>query len=140
MVIITTKKGKEGRASISFNTSTTFDIAAYGIPEFQNHYTGVSTSWGSDIKGSPDYTDDFFKTGVTTINSLSLSMGSQAMQTYFSYANTYGKGVVEGNSLVKHNFNFRETANFLNNKLTVDANINAMYQRGTTVLLREVIT
>ena len=41
-----------------------------------------------------------------------------------------GKGVVEGNSLVKHNFNFRETANFLNNKLTVDANINAMYQRG----------
>lgn len=130
VVIITTKKGKEGRASISFNTSTTFDIAAYGIPEFQNHYTGVSTSWGSDIKGSPDYTDDFFKTGVTTINSLSLSMGSQAMQTYFSYANTYGKGVVEGNSLVKHNFNFRETANFLNNKLTVDANINAMYQRG----------
>ena len=49
VVIITTKKGKEGRASISFNTSTTFDIAAYGIPEFQNHYTGVSTSWGSDI-------------------------------------------------------------------------------------------
>ena len=92
VVIITTKKGKEGRASISFNTSTTFDIAAYGIPEFQNHYTGVSTSWGSDIKGSPDYTDDFFKTGVTTINSLSLSMGSQAMQTYFSYANTYGIG------------------------------------------------
>ena len=107
VVIITTKKGKEGRASISFNTSTTFDIAAYGIPEFQNHYTGVSTSWGGEINGSPDYTDDFFKTGVTTINSLSLSMGSQAMQTYFSHANTYGKGVVEGNSrLVKHNFNF----------------------------------
>ena len=52
------------------------------------------------------------------------------MQTYFSYANTYGKGVVEGNRLVKHNFNFRETANFFNNKLTVDANVNAMYQKG----------
>lgn len=131
VVIITTKKGKEGRASISFNTSTTFDMATYGIPEFQNHYTGQSTSWGSKITGSsPDYTDEFFKTGVTTINSLSLSMGSQAIQTYFSYANTYGKGVVEGNSLVKHNFNFRETANFFNNKLTIDANVNAMYQRG----------
>ncbi len=130
VVIITTKKGKEGRASISFNTNTTFDIAAYGIPKFQNHYTGETTSWGSKINGSPDYTDDFFKTGVTTINSLSLSMGSKAMQTYFSYANTYGQGVVEGNRLVKHNFNFRETANFFNNKLTVDANINAMYQKG----------
>ncbi len=130
VVIINTKKGKEGRASISFNTNTTFDIAAYGIPEFQNHYTGQTTSWGGKINGSPDYTDDFFKTGVTTINSLSLSMGSKAMQTYFSYANTYGKGVVEGNRLVKHNFNFRETANFFNNKLTVDANVNAMYQKG----------
>lgn len=130
VVIITTKKGKEGRASITFNSSTTIDNAAYGIPEFQNHYTGTGQSWGSKINGSPDYADEFFKTGVTTINSLSLSMGSQAMQTYFSYANTYGQGVVENNSLVKHNFNFRETANFLNNKLTIDANINGMYQRG----------
>lgn len=130
VVIITTKKGKEGRASITFNTSTTIDNAAYGIPEFQNHYTGTGDSWGSKINGSPDYTEDFFKTAVTTINSLSLSMGSQAMQTYFSYANTYGKGVVEGNRLVKHNFNFRETANFFNNKLTIDANINGMYQKG----------
>ena len=130
VVIITTKKGKEGRASVTFNTSTTIDNAAYGIPEFQNHYTGAGDSWGSKINGSPDYTEDFFKTAVTTINSLSLSMGSQAMQTYFSYANTYGKGVVEGNRLVKHNFNFRETANFFNNKLTIDANINGMYQKG----------
>lgn len=130
VVIITTKKGKEGRASITFNSSTTIDNAAYGIPEFQNHYTGTGQSWGSDINGSPDYADEFFRTGVTTINSLSLSMGSEAMQTYFSYANTVGKGVVENNRLMKHNFNFRETANFLNNKLTIDANINGMYQRG----------
>lgn len=130
VVIITTKKGKEGRASITFNSSTTIDNAAYGIPEFQNHYTGTGQSWGSKINGSPDYADEFFRSGVTTINSLSLSMGSEAMQTYFSYANTYGKGVVDNNSLVKHNLNFRETTNFLNNKLTVDANINGMYQRG----------
>lgn len=130
VIIITTKKGKEGRASVTFNSSTTIDHAAYGIPEFQNHYTGASTSWGSKINGSPDYTDEFFQNGVTTINSLALSMGSQAMQTYFSYANTYGKGTVEGNRLVKHNLNFRETANFFKNRLTIDANINAMYLRG----------
>lgn len=130
VIIITTKKGKEGRASISFNTNTTFDMAAYGIPEFQNHYTGTGQSWGGKINGSPDYADEFFRTGVTTINSLSLSMGSKAMQTYFSYANTCGTGVVDGNRLVKHNFNFRETASFFDNKLTVDANVNAMYQKG----------
>src|SRR5699024_10884933 len=49
VVIINTKRGKEGRASISFNTNTTFDMAAYGIPEFKNHYTGQTTSWGGKI-------------------------------------------------------------------------------------------
>lgn len=129
VVVITTKKGKVGRTSVTFNTNTTLDLAAYGIPDFQNSYTGVTTSWGSKINGSPDYTDDFFKTGITTINSIALSAGSEKMQTYFSYANTYGKGVIKGNSLNKHNFNFRETAKFFEDKLTVDANINLLYQR-----------
>lgn len=129
VIIITTKKGKEGRASITFNTNTTFDMPTYGIPEFQNDYTGTTLSWGDKISGSPDYTKDYFRTGITTVNSLSMSMGSETMQTYFSYANTYGKGVVENNRLVKHNFNFRETANFFNKKLTIDANINALYQK-----------
>jgi len=128
VIVITTKKGRVGRTEITFNTNTTWENAAYGKPEFQNNYGGVSTSWGEKINGSPDYLKDFFKTGFTTINSLALSSGSEAMQTYFSYANTYGKGIIEGNEMKKHNFNFRETANFFDKKLTVDANINLMYQ------------
>lgn len=131
VIVITTKKGKVGRTSISFNSNTTFDNAAYGIPDFQNTYTGAEKSWGDKItKGSKsDYTGEFFNTGVTTINSIALSSGSEKMQTYFSYANTYGKGVIENNTLNKHNFNFRETANFFDDKLTLDANINLLYQR-----------
>lgn len=128
VVVITTKKGKVGRTSVTFNSNTTWDWAAYGIPEFQNSYGGETTSWGDPISGSPDYTDGFFNTGVTTINSISLSSGSEAMQTYFSYANTYGKGVVGKHSLNKHNFNFRETANFFDKKLQLDANVNLMFQ------------
>jgi TonB-linked SusC/RagA family outer membrane protein len=130
VIVITTKKGKAGTADITFNTSTTWDQAAYGIPKFQNRYTGVTSSWGSAITGgSPDYTKEFFKTGVTTINSLSLSSGSEKMQTYFSYANTYGEGVIDNNELVKHNLNFRETANFFNDKVILDANINLLHQK-----------
>lgn len=128
VVVITTKKGKVGRTNITFSSNTTWESAAYGIPEFQNSYGGVTSSWGDPISGSPDYTKDFFQTGVTTINSLALSAGSEMMQTYFSYANTYGTGIIENGSLNKHNFNFRETANFLDNRLQVDANVNLMYQ------------
>ena len=128
VVVITTKKGKVGRTNITFSSNTTWENAAYGIPDFQNSYGGVPSSWGDKINGSPDYTKDFFQTGVTTINSLSLSAGSELMQTYFSYANTYGQGIIENGSLNKHNFNFRETANFLNNRLQLDANVNLMFQ------------
>lgn len=128
VVVITTKKGKVGRTSVTFNSNTTWEWAAYGIPEFQNSYGGVTTSWGDPVNGSPDYTDGFFHTGVTTINSLSLSSGSESMQTYFSYANTYGKGIMDRHSLNKHNFNFRETANFFDKKLQLDANVNLMFQ------------
>jgi len=128
VVVITTKKGRAGHTDITFSTNTTWEKAAYGIPDFQNSYGGVTSSWGKEITKKQNYTDDFFKTGFTTINSLSLSAGSDMMQTYFSYANTFGKGIIEGNELNKHNFNFRETANFFDKKLTVDANINLMYQ------------
>ncbi len=129
VILITTKKGRAGRADISFSSNTTFDKAVYGIPKFQNSYGGAATSWGDPISKTVSYTDDFFQTGVTTINALSLSTGTESAQTYFSYANTYAKGVVPGNELNKHNFNFRETAKFFNDRLTVDANITMMYQK-----------
>lgn len=130
VIVITTRKGKAGRTDITFNTNTTWEKATYGIPRFQNNYGGVSSSWGEAINANnSDYVKDFFQTGFTTINSLSLSSGSEARQTYFSYANTYGKGVIENNDMKKHNFNFRETANFFDNKVTLDANINLMHQK-----------
>jgi len=128
VVVITTKKGKVGRTNVTFSSNTTWENATYGIPEFQNSYGGVTSSWGDPINGSPDYVKGFFKSGISTINSIALSAGSELMQTYFSYANTYGKGTIENNSLNKHNFNFRETANFFDNRLQADANINLMYQ------------
>jgi TonB-linked SusC/RagA family outer membrane protein len=132
VVIISTKKGKAGRVDISFSSNTTWESATYGIPEFQNSYGGVTSSWGNELsdKTAYDYVSDFLQTGLTTINSLTLSSGSETMQSYFSYANTYGKGVIENSELDKHNLNFRETASFFDKKLTLDANINLMYQQG----------
>lgn len=128
VIVITTKQGRIGRTSLTFNSSTMFDKAAYGLPKFQNKYGGVTSSWGEEISGSKNYTDDFFRMGATTINSLALSAGSETMQTYFSYANSYAKGLIEGENLNRHNFNFRETAYLLQEKLRVDAHVNLIYQ------------
>ena len=128
VVIITTRKGSAGRTNVSFSNNTTFEKAAYGIPEFQDSYGGVTTSWGDPISTKEDYVKDFFKTGITTINSLTMSGGNEKAQTYFSYANTYGTGIVGNGRLVKHNLNFRETGQFFDGHLTADANVNLVYQ------------
>jgi TonB-linked SusC/RagA family outer membrane protein len=130
VILITTKKGKAGKTSISFNSSISWDMPAYGIPKFQNSYTGKTSSWGRALQdGSPDYTQQFFKTGMTTIHSLSFSSGTEQLQNYFSYANTCSKGVIEGNNLMKHNLNFREVSHFFNEKLILDANVALFYQK-----------
>lgn len=131
VIVITTKKGRTGSAQIDVNSSTTFD-RAFVLPEFQTAYglkPGTDRSWGPAANKSYNHVKDFFGTGVTSINSVSISKGSDEMQTYFSYANTTAKGIVDGNELGKHNVNFRETAKLFKNKLVLDANVNMVRQK-----------
>ena len=89
----------------------------------------TKTSWGpkSALPGY-DNVGDFFRNGLTAINSLSLTTGNEKMQTYFSYANTSARGIVEHNKMQKHNLTFRETASFFDDYLKLDANVNLMTQ------------
>ncbi len=134
VVVITTKKGKAGRTAINFNSNTIFETPAL-LPKFQNSYGSVAedgtvaaTSWGKAINGSDDYVKDFFQTGITAINSVSLSSGNDKNQTYLSYANTTAKGIIEGNKFYKNNLNFRQTSYFFNDALKVDGNVNLIAQ------------
>jgi len=132
VILITTKKGRAGQAQINFSSSFTADNIAYK-PSLQSSYgqtkSGATDSWGPSISGgNHDNLKDFFQTGTNWTNAINLSTGSTNAQTYFSYANTSAKGVEPGNKLERNNFTVRETAHFLNDKLTVDANINYVAQ------------
>lgn len=131
VILITTKKGKAGKTSISFTSSASIDHIAYK-PDFQNSYgqtAGGADSWGDKISSGHDNLSDFYQNGTNFTNSINLSGGSDIAQTYFSYANTSARGVEPGNKLVRNNFNFRETGHFLNDKLTVDGNITYVDQK-----------
>lgn len=129
VILITTKKGKAGLQRVTFSSNLTVDHAI-SLPEFQNEYGRKDDmSWGK-AGNLQDYDNagDFFQNGVTAINSLSLTRGNDKLQTYFSYANTSASGIVEKNKLQKHNLNFRETAQFFDDRLNIDANVNLMTQ------------
>lgn len=132
VILITTKSGKSGKAEINYSSSYSVDHIAYQ-PKFQNQYgqttTGAVDSWGPAISSSKDNLKQFFQNGQNLTNAVNLSGGNDVAQTYFSYANTHARGVEPGNKLNRNNFNLRETARFLNNKLTVDASINYVNQQ-----------
>ena len=50
-------------------------------------------------------------------------MGSgEKTQGYFSYTNTVGRGIIDNNRFIRHNFNLRYTGN-LTNKLSFDSRV-----------------
>ena len=123
-VLITTKKGQEGKLQISFSSSSEFS-KAYMVPEFQNTYgnkEGMFESWGDKLArpNSYDPKSDFFNTGTNFINSLTLSTGTKQNQTFASVSSTNSKGIVPNNSYDRLNFTIRNTATFLDDKLQLD--------------------
>ena len=97
----------------------------------QNRYGVIDgvDSWGAqEALPEQDHLNDFFRTGFTSITSLSVSHGNEKLQNYFSYANTTGRGIVDKNRLSKHNLNLRETSVLFNGRLKLDGNVNIMRQ------------
>jgi TonB-linked SusC/RagA family outer membrane protein len=134
-IVITTKSGKAGRTRINFSSDLTMEKPLY-YPDMQFKYgqTGfgaagntAEASWGP-VVNAPDHVKSFFQTGITATNSISLQGGTEKAQAYFSYANTSSKGIMPTSSLQKHNVNFRETAKFFNDRLSIDANITFIEQ------------
>lgn len=138
-ILITTKKGAIGRSSISFSSSITFD-RAYSLPKLQHEFlqttpynpntntAGSTGSWGKE-GGSKDYAKDFLRTGTTWTNSLTFSAGNQKSTNFFSFANTTNQGIVPTSKFDQYNINFRNSSKFLEDKLTLDANLMGSIQK-----------
>lgn len=132
VIMITTKKGKDGKTDINFSSNYTLDNPIT-VPDMQYAYgqtsDGSLDSWGDKLgTAAPDHVKDFFKTGSTWINSIAFSGGNSKAQTYVSYANTTSKGNVPTNTFDRHNFDLKETASFLDGKLNVVANVSLLHQ------------
>lgn len=128
VIMITTKKGAEGRTALTYSNSTQF-MNPFRTPEFQNTYgaaNGSFNSWGEKL-GAPSSYDpmDFFQTGYNTTNSITLTTGNSKNQTFASLASTNAEGIVGNNKLDRYNFSIRNTSSMLNDKLHLD--LSAMY-------------
>ena len=133
VILITTKKGKEGKLSVQFSSSSEFS-KAYMTPEFQNTYGNkkdMYESWGEKLLTPTSYDPkkDFFNTGTNFINSVTLTTGTKSNQTFASVSSTNSKGIVPNNEYERLNFTIRNTATFLNDKLQLDLGASYVKQK-----------
>ena len=170
VVMITTKKGKEGRMEVTFTSNTSFDTPLM-THKLQNSYGGyraasnefVADSWGDRLSGKGNWVynyqankqffneynedgtpnmfnaylrnyaiddlDDFYSVGINTNNSVSVSGGTEKIQTYASYSNTHSIGMIDVNSYNRNTFAFRQTYK-LWDRLTL--NVSANYNQAKT--------
>ncbi|MGP2570768.1 SusC/RagA family TonB-linked outer membrane protein [Ornithobacterium rhinotracheale] len=131
VILITTKKGKEGKLNLSVSSNLEFSTP-YIMPEFQNTYgnrEGSFRSWGDKLSTPSSFNPkDFFSTGVNRTYAANLSVGTEKNQTYVSFASTNADGILPTNGYYRYNFGARNTAKFLNDKLHLDLSANYILQ------------
>ncbi len=120
-IIITTKSGKEGKIAVDISSSMSFS-EILRTPKYQStfgqgwdgtHYLIENGSWGPKFDGKPrvwgnvvnnsqllkpfsfqkDQLENFFDTGVSKINSIGISGGSENSTARLSYSNTQQDGI-----------------------------------------------
>lgn len=126
VVLITTKRGKKGKARVHINSGVSFE-KVMKIPELQYKYGAeaeAKESWSSTSgKYDDSFVDDYFKTGVNFINSVSVSGGNDKTIAYFSFANTAVNGIVSENMYTKNNVTFKQSTNLFDDRLTISSNV-----------------
>ena len=140
-IVVTTKKGKEGKLIV--NASAGVEIMnPFVLPRFQNRYgTGdLNSSIGSDVRSygnlmnssnNPGYdpAKDYFRTGATYTESVSVSTGNEKNQTYISGSAIDSDGIVPNNGYHRYNFTFRNTTSFLKDKMHLDVGASYIIQK-----------
>lgn len=130
VILITTKKGEEGKVKVNFSNNTTFSNP-FRMPEFQSEYgnrPGEFMSWGEKGTALEYNPADFFRTGSNVNNSLAVSIGNARNQSYLSISANNSQGVLPNNDYNRYNVTFRNTTKFLDDKMTLDASINYVIQ------------
>lgn len=134
VIVITTKKGTDGRVQVNFSSKYTYSTVTSG-PSIQNVYgrgsydmngilqtDQITSSWGEKINGKVyDNVSDFFRGGNVWDNNLSISGGSKNGSFYLSASRYDQAGVIRKTGYDKTTFRFNGEQKY--GKISVGANV-----------------
>ncbi len=160
-IIITTKKGKQGKMTIEYTNATSFS-QINRTPKYQTtfgqgwdgiHYLGENGSWGPRFDGLPrvwgnvvnnsqllkpysfqkDQLENFFTTGTSRINSVAVSGGHGDSNIRLSYTNTQQDGIypTDADSFERNVLGISGSTKFKN--ISITGSMNYVNNSGSSV-------
>jgi iron complex outermembrane receptor protein len=128
VILVTTKKGKTGTASIEYDAYVTAEMvskntAVMNAKEWRA--LSASTGSGTDYGASTDWFKEIEQTGITQVHNISMSGGTKetSYRASINYHDLQGVEITTGSQQLNGRINLTQKA--LNDKFTLDLNLGA---------------
>lgn len=120
VIIVTTKRGRAGRTSLTYNGS----IATASIANQVENMTGdeFAAAGGTDLGSRTDWMDEVTRTAVTNVHNIAISGGFE--DTTFRVSTNFrdAQGILKNSGFNQFNARMQASTRLLNDKLKVDFN------------------
>ncbi|MFN8356103.1 MAG: TonB-dependent receptor [Spirosomataceae bacterium] len=131
VVLITTKKGKAGVSTFNYSGSYGISNLTHQIPVFSaaEYRTQVPKVGGvlDDLNGNTDWQKEITRTAITQNHNISLGGGADKLTYYGSFGIQNQQGILKNNQLDRYTGRMNVSQKFLDDRLSVDINLNATY-------------
>jgi TonB-dependent starch-binding outer membrane protein SusC len=128
VIIITTKRGKAGVSILGLSTSIGVSKIARALPVLsaEEFRVAVPQVGGilDDKGGSTDWQKEVTRTAITQNHNLTLSGGADKLTYYASFGAQKQQGIIKKNQLDRYSGRFNATQRFLEDRLTLEVNLN----------------
>lgn len=134
VIIVTTKKGHEGRLNVAYNGYYGVEMVANNLDMLSatewrqyvadNNLTDTAIDYGYDT----DWTKEMLRLGQSQSHSISLTGGTAKTQYRASVTYLNQKAIVINNDLQRYNANFTLSQKAMNDKLKIDLSLLATYE------------
>lgn len=143
VIIITTKKGRAGASNLTFSTSLGISSMARALPvltadEFRMEVPKLGGVL-DDKGGSTDWQEEVTRKALTQDYNLTLSGGAEKLTYYASFGMQKQEGIIRANRLDRYTGRFNATQRFLDDRLTLEANLSVSTNRNNRPPISTII-
>lgn len=129
VIMITTKKGRAGRTSLSLNANYGIGTLVRPIDVFdaQRFLTEVKNLGATPIDGkaNTNWQKEITRKAITQEYNVAMNGGAEKFNYYGSFGMQRQQGILKNNNLDRYTGRFNATQKLLDDRLTIEANLSA---------------